>query len=870
VAAVSSKWAQSGGTPLSQHTGKGLEWKLLVVSVFYEIGPFRLDPEAGVLTRDGVPTALGARAVAVLKTLVEHPDEFLSKARILDAAWPNLVVEEGNLSVQVAAIRRVLSSADAGRWIETLPKRGYRFSGPLVLRPQTQASVASGSIRPPNIPEPLTSFIGRERDLVELKQLLAVRRLITLLGIGGIGKTRLALQVAGEIADTYTDGVWLAELASINDPSLVPASVAQALGLHERTGRPLTETLCAHLKPLKLLLILDNCEHLLDACATLVEGILRGTSQVAIIATSREPLRVAGEQTYNLPTLSLPDVTASMETAASSEAVQLFVERVQQHQPGFRMTPDQCSAIAELCVHLDGIPLALELAAARARSLSIEQINARLGDRFRLLTTGSRTALPRHQTLQAAFDWSFQLLVPAERAVLRRLAAFAGSFTLDAAASVVSDEGIDQHAVLDLLSQLVERSLIVADTSNAGGRYRLLETTRAYALEKLTEADEVDTIKRRHAQYFRILFENAPDDWLRIPDADWYARYLPELDNVRAALDWALGACGDATLAVGLAGRSQLLWSRSSLWSEGRQRLASASGQIGDKTPPLDEARLRYSLGMLWITSAPTQALAALERGVDLYRRLGNEVGIGNALLGLGLVCTFMGRFEQAAAFFLEALPFLERAGLRRPLARYFEGYAFLTMLTGDLASARMHFEKALSLYRGAGAESMAVAVLINLADLTWALGDLDAALAGFREAIALIRKAPALPKDMLGFGLTNLAGVHVERGELAEALTAAREGLPLRRATDFIGAMDHLALRAALAGTVATAARIAGFTDALCAAKRASRQTNEARARNRLQALLCQSLSPDDLGQLLTEGAALSEDEAFRLALER
>jgi predicted ATPase/DNA-binding winged helix-turn-helix (wHTH) protein len=839
------------------------------VSVFYEIGPFRLDLEAGVLTRDGVPTALGARAVAVLKTLVEHPNKFLSKARILDAAWPNLVVAEGNLAVQIAAIRRVLSTADGGRWIETLPRRGYRFSGPLTARPHTPSPVETGGIPRSNIPEQLTSFIGRDHDLEEIKRLLPVRRLITLVGIGGIGKTRLALRVAGEIVDAFADGVWLAELGSINDPTLVPAAAAQALGVHERTGTPLTHTLCAHLKSRKLLLILDNCEHLLEACAMLVEAILRGTSQASIIATSREPLRVPGEQTYSLPTLSLPDPTASLEVVATSEAVQLFVERVRQQRADFRMTPDRYSAVAELCVHLDGIPLALELAAGRARSLSIEQINARLGDRFRLLTSGSRTALPRNQTLRATFDWSFNLLAASERAVLRRLAPFAGSFTLEAAASVVSDESIDQYAVLDLLSQLVERSLVVADTSATGVRYRLLETTRSYALEKLTEFGEVDAIKRRHAQYFRNLFENAFDEWLQIPDADWYATYLPELDNVRAALDWALGARGDATLAIALAGPTQVLWSRSSLWSEGRQRLAAACAQVGDETPQLHEARLRHSLGTLWLTSAPTQAVAAFERGLELYRRLGDQVGIGNALLGLGLVGTFMGRFEQAAAFYSEAFPLLERAGLRRPMGRYFEGHGFLTMLTGDLASARTHFEKALSLYRDAGAERMAAAVLLNLADMTWALGDLDAALARFREAIALIRKAPTFPKDMLGFGLTNLAGVLVERGELAEGLIAAREGLPLRRETDFVGAMDHLALRAALAGNLTTAAHIAGYADGICVTKKVSRQTNEARARKRLQALLSRSVPPDELNQLLTEGATLSEDEACRLALE-
>jgi predicted ATPase/DNA-binding winged helix-turn-helix (wHTH) protein len=836
----------------------------------YKMGPLDLDPEALVLTHSGAPVALGARGVAVLTTLVRHAQAYVQKSTIMEVAWPGLVVEEANLAVQISAIRRALARVPGGeRWVETLSRRGYRFVGPVIeiIGPAEPLATTDGA--PTNLPQVLNSFVGRERELVEIKQLLPGRRLLTLVGIGGIGKTRLALQVAGEIMDAYRDGVWLVELASINDPSLVPTSAAQVLGVHERTGTPLTHTLCSHLKSRNLLLILDNCEHLLDACATLADAILRGASQLTIIATSREPLRVAGEQTYSVPTLSLPDLTASMEMAASSEAVQLFVERVQQQQPGFRMTLDRSSAVAELCVHLDGIPLALELAAARTRSLSIEQINARLGDRFRLLTSGSRTALPRQQTLRATLDWSFHLLAVSERAVLRRLAPFAGSFALEAATSVVSDERIDQYAVIDLVSQLVERSLVAADTSNADGRYRLLETTRAYALEKLTQADEVDAIKRRHAQYFRNLFENAPDDWLRMPDVDWYAMYLPELDNVRAALDWALGARGDATLAIALAGLSHALWARSSLWSEGRQRLAAASGQVGPETPQLDEARLRYALGMLWIRSAPTQAVVALERAVELYRRLGDQVGIGNALLGLGLVCTFMGRFAQATAFFSEAFPFLQRAGPRRPLARYFEGYAFLTMLTGDLVSARTHFERALSLYRDAGAESMAVAVLLNLAEMTWALGDLDSAVARFREAIALIRKAPALPKDMLGFGLTNLAGVLVERGELAEAHTAAREGLPLRRETDFVGAMDHLALRAALAGNAAAAARIAGYADRTYAAKEVSRQTNEARARNRLQALLCQNLPPDELKQLLTEGATLSEDEACRLALE-
>ena len=836
----------------------------------YEIGPFGLDSKAGLLTHAGVPVALGPRGVAVLTVLVERAGEYVAKGSIMDAAWPGVVVEESNLAVQISAIRHVLAQAPGGeRWIETLARRGYRFVGPLTELPAKQPQATSGGIQRTNLPEPLTSFIGRERELVEIKRLLPGKRLLTLVGVGGIGKTRLALQMAAEVMDAYRDGVWMVELGSITDPLLVPTSVAQVLGVQEKTGTPLAQTLCGHLKSRQSLLILDNCEHLLDACARLAEAILRAAAEATIIATSREPLDVAGEQTYLLPTLSLPDPTASAEMMGSSEAVQLFVERAQRQQSGFELTKERAPAVAQLCVHLDGIPLALELAAARIRSLSVEQINARIDDRFRLLTGGTHTALPRQQTLRATLDWSFDLLVEPERIVLRRLAIFAGGFTLEAATSVASDEAIDEFAVTDLLSQLVARSLVVADTNDAGARYRLLETTRAYALEKLAEAGESAAIALRHAQYFRNRFDGAADDWLRMSNEGWHAIFLPELDNVRNALDWALGAGGNPALAIELAGSSHLLWTRSSLWSEGRQRLEAVVGQVGDGTPQLDQARLWIGLGMLWSTAAPTHAAVALERSVELYRRLDDASGLGNSLLALGRIWVFMGRFEQATAVFSEAFPLVERAGLQRPLALYFESYAFLKMLTGDLANARAHFEKALSLYRDAGADSAALAVLLNLGDMTWALNDLDAALARFREAVALIRNSPGVLKDMLGFGLTNLAGVHTERGELAQALAAAREGLPLRRETDFRGAMDHLALRVALAGNVASAARVAGYANANYAARESSRQPNEARARARLHALLREKLVTDELDSLLAEGAKLSDDEACRLALE-
>jgi predicted ATPase len=813
----------------------------------------------------------------VLSALVEHANQYVPKASIMDAAWPGVVVEESNLAVQISAIRHAFAQVPGGEhWVETLARRGYRFVGPLTelrelreLRERRPSDDRAGDKRT-NLPEPLTSFIGRERELVEIKRLLPGKRLLTLVGVGGIGKTRLALQAAAEVMDAYRDGVWLVELASVTDASVVPTSVAHVLGVQEKAATPLTQTLCKHLESRQLLLLLDNCEHLLDACAGLTEAILRGAGEATILATSREPLHVAGEQTYALPVLSLPDSEANAQTVARSEAVQLFVERAQRQQPDFELTPERAPAIARLCIHLDGIPLALELAAARIRSLSIEQINARLGDRFRLLTEGTHTALPRQQTLRATFDWSFDLLTEQERVILRRLAVFAGGFILEAASAVASDDTIDEYAVIDLLSQLVSRSLVIADTNDAGARYRLLETTRAYALEKLSEAGEISVIKRRHARYFRDRFEPAPGRE-HMSDRQWRAVYVPECDNVRAALDWALGPGGDPAIGIALAASSRALWSELSVLSEGRRRLDVAVGRIDDQTPVREQARAWVALGILLGTAAPARAADALARGIELYRRLGEISRLGPSLVELGRIWMYMGRFDQAAAVLAEAYPLLERANLPRQLAHYFESLGFLRMLTGDVPGARALLEKALPLSRSAEAESTTLSLVLNLAEMTWALGDLDAALAGFQEAISLMRKSPyATRKSMIGTCLSGLAGVHTERGELPEALAAATEGLPMRRESDFWGALDHLGLRAALAGKVSNAARLAGYTDAIYAAKESTRHPNETRARERLQRLLSEKLSRTELERLLDEGAKLSEDEACRLALEK
>jgi predicted ATPase/DNA-binding winged helix-turn-helix (wHTH) protein len=838
----------------------------VAVSTIFEIGScFRLDPESGVLLHDGKPTSLGPRAIALLRALVGRAGQYVSKSDLLDAGWPHDQVTEGNVAVQVLAIRRTLAQGGGDTWIETLPRRGYRFLGPVkkLTTHRTDPSDDGGSSLPPA----QSSFVGRERELIEIKRLLPSRRLLTILGFGGVGKTRLALQVATEVVDAYRDGVWMADLVPLRESSLVSATVGQLLGVAERPGKSSTEALCAYLKSRQVLLILDNCEHLVDACARLAEAILRNTKDVTIMATSREPLRLSDEQSYVLQPLSLPNVS-SPETTLKSEAVELFVDRVRQHLPGFELTPEREGAVAGICIHLDGIPLALELAAARARSLSVEQINTRLSDRFRLLTTGPRTALPRQQTLRAVLDWSYDLLAEDERVVLRRISIFPGSFTVEAASAVASDDRIDAYAVTDLMSLLGSRSLVIADASTGETRYRLLETTCAYAQEKLAETGEGAAIGRRHAHFFRDFFEPALDDRLSKTAIVWRAKYVPELDNVRVALDRAFDT-GDSAIGVALAGGSGELWGMLGLFGEGVRRLENAIDRIDDQTPASEQARLWLWFGRL-VDETPAQACRAFERAAELYERLGDRMGRGHALVRLGRVLAFMGRSQEAERALGNAYPLLKDLAPPRVLSLYFAHRAFFATFTGDLAAARVNYEQSLELDRQAGDEFGVLAIIGNLANVTWALGDLDAASAATREQIALLRRSRVSTRRLLGYALSNLAGILTERGDLSEALSAAKEGLPLVKA-DGSGWIfgDHVALRAALAGRLREAARVAGYSDAAWAAKKASRQPNEARARDRLHSLLREKVSTDDLARFLAEGAKMSEDEAWRLALE-
>jgi predicted ATPase/DNA-binding winged helix-turn-helix (wHTH) protein len=834
----------------------------------YEIGPFRLDADLGVLTRAGTPVALGARPVAVLAVLVEHAHEFLSKERLIDAAWPGVIVEESNLPVQVHAIRRVLAQAPGGeRWIQTLAKRGYRFVGPVSVAADKDRNTYE-DVRS-NLPGRLASFVGRERDLVEIKRLLAGNRLITLVGAGGIGKTRLGLQIAAEVMSAYRNGAWFVDLGSLRDGALVATAVAQALGIEVRPREPLAAALCAHLRPLQLLLILDNCEHLLDACASLVEALLEGAAQTTILATSREPIRVAGEQVYPLEPLSLPQSGSRLDVVQRSEAVQLLVQRIREQLPDFELTVTRVPAVTELCIHLDGIPLALELAAARARSLSIEQINARLGQRFQLLTSGARTAVPRHQTLRATLDWSYDLLGEHERVVLRRLAVFAGSFTIEAGCAVASDGDIDEFAVVDILSQLVMRSLVTADTAGSATRHRLLETTRTYAQEKLAEAGEVRRVALRHAEYLCNVFARAPDDFLRLPDATLRQMYAAHVDDVRAALDSSFGSQGDSATGIRLAGNTGPLWGMLGLFTEGAHRLETALARVQTDTPAPDQAMLWRQLGRL-VDETPARARPAFERAAQLYRAIGDRLGLAHALLHLGRACASLGEFGAGAAALGEANSLLRGDDLPWLRGLYFFNLGYSKSLQGDLVGARSDYEQAHRLFLEAGDEFTALAAQGNLANIAWACGDLEAADACFRQNLVELRASPMQTKRILGWTLASLAGVLTERERLDEALAFFRDGLPLVAEEGSAWRFgDSLALRAALAGKIGAAARLAGHVDAMFAAKQATRHPVDVRHRARVAAKLHEELSGAEVEAMLAEGARLTEADACRLALE-
>src|ERR1700675_541884 len=468
----------------------------------YRFGPFDLQPDNRRLLKDGATISLRPRAFDLLAALVDRAGHLVTKDELLDQVWPKMVVEEAALHVQVSALRKVLGPAA----ITTVSGRGYQFTLP-VTTGDGQADRASKPKH--NLPYQLTSFIGREQEIAQLKELVTANRLVRSPGAGGAGKTRLAIEAASRLIDGFPDGVWLVELAALSDPDHVPQAVAQALEVKEQPTRPAIETLSDNLASKKLLLVLDNAEHLIEGCVQLADLILRRTPDVAILVTSRERLGMAGELTYRVPSLTVPGPGDNVvpDALLAYEGVRLFVERARLVRPEFSVASGNAAPLASICHRLDGIPLAIELAAPRLRSMSVEELSQRLDQRFALLTEGSRAALPRHRTLRSMLDWSYDLLTEREQAMLRRVAVFAGDWTLASAEQVCAGDGIDAPDVLEQLTSLVDKSLVVTDEQAGATRYRMLETIRQYALDRLRDSGEEPRWRGSHLACFVALAE---------------------------------------------------------------------------------------------------------------------------------------------------------------------------------------------------------------------------------------------------------------------------------------------------------------------------------------------------------------------------
>ena len=542
-------------------------------------GRFGVLPHRRELLVDGQPVKLGGRAFDVLMALIETPGAVIDKDELMRRVWPGRVVEENNLQVQISTLRAAFGPQR--QLIRTVAGRGYQFTGDIegasaTLPARATAAQPASALPATNLPELLFQLIGRDEELVQVMSLTGAHRLVTLTGTGGIGKTRLALEVSRRLADEFAQGVWFVELASLTDPDLVPGAVAAAAKLELAGGPASPERVADALSGTKLLVVLDNCEHVIESAAKMAEALLRANPRAHVIATSRELLRAEGEWVYQVPSLGVPPADAEDVDPLQYGSIRLFIERARAADPHFAADRQVAAAIAGICRQVDGIPLAIELVAAHCAMLGMTAIRANFDDRFGLLTGGRRTALPRHQTLRATLDWSFELLAESERAILRRLAVFAGGFTLEAASAIVASIEFPHSQVVNGLANLIAKSLVSTEGEAAVGRYRLLETTRAYALEKLSESGERERLLRSHAEYFRYLLERAEAEWKTRPTAEWLSNYASEIDNLRVALDWAMSPAGDATLGIALTIASEHLWFGLSLMDECRRRVESA------------------------------------------------------------------------------------------------------------------------------------------------------------------------------------------------------------------------------------------------------------------------------------------------------
>jgi predicted ATPase/DNA-binding winged helix-turn-helix (wHTH) protein len=829
----------------------------------YRFGRFTLDPANRELSADGAPIPLGATDFRLLLTLIERAGSLVTKDELMSRVWGGAAVGDNTLHVHITALRRALGDG----FIATKQGRGYRFveqvsqSGPAGARLGNLPVFSAGGVG-----EGASRLIGRESQIQPISALLARNTLVTLVGPGGVGKTRLALEVAKETAERFKDGVWLVELASISDAAATAGAVATVLGIKIGESAAPFDTLARQLARKNLLIVLDNCEHVIGACAALCEAITRGAPQLRILATSREPLSCFGEQVFEVPPLALPAEGVRYSSAIrAGAAVELFAERARGLNSDLQLTDDDIAIVARLCCRLDGLPLAIEMVASWASVLGLEALEANLDGSLKAVLRARRTAPVRHSTLRAALEWSHELLSAEEQITLRRLAVFAGTFSISAAQSVAGMEYNVAGGVLVLIAGLISKSMIAVVPGARENHYRLLETTRAFLLEKLAASDDLRTVRRKHADYVLQTLRQAMIDWETASDRDFLARYAPILDDLRNALEWSTQE--EAELTIALAGSSWPLWRELPVRAEGRRRLSAAMSRLSAGTPPDLEAHLRRGMGELYFnTAAVKDARQEFERAVALFRSQNDTYNLGSAIAAYGYASLMLGNIDEARISIDEALRLIDRARRPRALAA---AWSVKFCVEARLKSAMVLTTgaKAVRLCEVVGADRAALVVSANLVETVLETGDLDGAISSGRELAARLRDT--YHTDILGYVLGMVSSGLTFRGDLAAALETAKEAVPLLRDEGMLfWFFDHLALRLALAGRTKDAVLLSGYADSLFGEFGRPREPVGQEAVDRLTEFLKGLLPEHEIGQLRRMGEQLTEDQIVSLAL--
>jgi predicted ATPase/class 3 adenylate cyclase len=746
-----------------------------------------------------------------------------------------------------------------------------------------------------NLPAQMTSFIGREREIKEVIQALHTYRLVTLTGSGGVGKSRLSLQVGMQSLAEFPDGVWLVELAAVTDPTLILPTILSVFNLREDTHRSAHDVLTDHLREKNLLLLLDNCEHLIDACAQVSASLLQSCSDLHILASSREALAISGEFTYRVPSLHTPDMgnLLSLAQLAKMDSIRLFLERAVAAKPDFTLSESNAASLVQICSRLDGIPLAIELAASRVKVLSPEQIAARLDDRFRLLTGGSRAALPRQQTLRATIDWSYSLLSDPEKMLLRRLAVFAGGWTLEAAESVCGIEQspayyfaakkgitVNRFDVLDLLTRLVDKSLIFMEESAAGIRYHRLETIRQYSRERFFETDEVEAVMDRHLAYY-VKFAELVDEKLKGRDeVEWQSRMAAEQDNLRAALDWGFNQNPDSALRI--AGAANLFWTASGYSAEGF-RWTQRALEMVDKSPLspgtsseqrlIARAKALRGLTRLYLSLGDNaKAKQAAEESVALYRQSQDRRGLAFALVVLAYPLEFLGLRDQAEAALHESYSISQSEGDVYCICRSLNRLArVVVQLYEDPALSQQYVEEALRLASEAGLRSQEAQASEILGVIAIHKNEHEAARAYLKESMRLYEEIGS-PFNVI-LEKSNLAHLERKLGNHTEALAYYRETIPAFRDIGQTGAVAH---QLECFGFIALAQNQDEQALQLFAAANALRERSgtpmtpdEQVYFNEQLNTLHERMDSDRFNGIWTKGRALKMEQAIGLALE-